>query len=48
VLHPITVERTIGDWPEPSSMKELVEAGQATIGRPQTCTRSINKLIDAA
>jgi hypothetical protein len=28
-------------------MKELVEAGQAIIGIPETCTRFINKLIDA-
>jgi alkanesulfonate monooxygenase SsuD/methylene tetrahydromethanopterin reductase-like flavin-dependent oxidoreductase (luciferase family) len=29
------------------SMKELVEAGQAIIGSPETCARFINKLIDA-
>ena len=29
------------------SMKELVEAGQAIVGSPQTCTRFINKFIDA-
>jgi alkanesulfonate monooxygenase SsuD/methylene tetrahydromethanopterin reductase-like flavin-dependent oxidoreductase (luciferase family) len=29
------------------SMKELVEAGQAIIGSPQTCTRFINKFMDA-
>jgi alkanesulfonate monooxygenase SsuD/methylene tetrahydromethanopterin reductase-like flavin-dependent oxidoreductase (luciferase family) len=29
------------------SMKELVEAGQAIIGSPETCIRFINKLIDA-
>jgi alkanesulfonate monooxygenase SsuD/methylene tetrahydromethanopterin reductase-like flavin-dependent oxidoreductase (luciferase family) len=29
------------------SMKELVEAGQAIIGSPETCARFINKLIEA-
>ena len=29
------------------SMKEMVEQGQACIGSPETCTRAINKLIDA-
>lgn len=29
------------------SMKELVEAGQAIIGSPETCVRFISKLIDA-
>jgi alkanesulfonate monooxygenase SsuD/methylene tetrahydromethanopterin reductase-like flavin-dependent oxidoreductase (luciferase family) len=29
------------------SMKELVEAGQAIIGSPETCIRFISKLIDA-
>jgi alkanesulfonate monooxygenase SsuD/methylene tetrahydromethanopterin reductase-like flavin-dependent oxidoreductase (luciferase family) len=29
------------------SMKELVEAGQAIIGSPETCIRFIDKLIDA-
>lgn len=30
-----------------STMKELVEAGQAIIGSPETCARFINNLIDA-
>jgi alkanesulfonate monooxygenase SsuD/methylene tetrahydromethanopterin reductase-like flavin-dependent oxidoreductase (luciferase family) len=29
------------------TMKELVEAGQAIIGSPETCARFINNLIDA-
>jgi alkanesulfonate monooxygenase SsuD/methylene tetrahydromethanopterin reductase-like flavin-dependent oxidoreductase (luciferase family) len=29
------------------TMKELVEAGQAIIGSPETCARFINQLIDA-
>ena len=29
------------------TMKELVEAGQAIIGSPQTCAHFINDLIDA-
>ena len=50
---PPTYEYVIQTWKElvatgkTYTMKELVEAGQAIIGSPETCARFINNLIDA-